>query len=493
MKALLLPLALAACAPSFDADVTPAPLPATNGFELAPPPQLSLTPAEAPTAGETGVYRVTGAPAGSRVYLAASSRGEGSGPCPAVLGGDCLGLKTPIFLAGVATADSAGVALISVPIPSSGAPASLSTQALVLDAAAELSRARTDGVVAGPPPAAVQGLPLLGDGSHSIDGLVVEVIANRLDGVANPRDLAFDPLDPSTLWVVNRAENNTILVFDAGSAQPDPVVIGDANTGVHFLAQPAGIDFGDNGYFATVHEEDDYTQGPPPWGTPVDFMGPTLWTSDLNIYDGGHAGHYDMLHNSPNAVGVAWDSGNAYWVFDGYHDSLTLYDFNSDHGAGGADHSDGVVRRYVEGEVSYVPDVSSHMWLDPNDGLLYVADTGNQRIAVLDTATGNTGSNISPNYDGTSQRFVNNAVLTTLVGTSDLPLSRPSGLQMHGDVLYVSDNATSIIYAMTTAGEVLDWLYTGWPEGTLGGLEVTDGALYAVDVVGDRVYRITTP
>ena len=35
-------------------------------------------------------------------------------------------------------------------------------------------------------------------------------------------------------------------------------------------------------------------------------MGPTLWDGNLNIYDGGHASHLDMLHNSPNGAGIAW-------------------------------------------------------------------------------------------------------------------------------------------------------------------------------------------
>ena len=50
---------------------------------------------------------------------------------------------------------------------------------------------------------------------------------------------------------------------------------------------------------------------------PSDFMGPTLWTSNINTFSGSgpyHRGHYDMLHNSPNGKGIAWDEGNAYWL-----------------------------------------------------------------------------------------------------------------------------------------------------------------------------------
>ena len=59
-------------------------------------------------------------------------------------------------------------------------------------------------------------------------------------------------------------------------------------------------------------------------------MGPTLWTNDGSIYNGGHATHYDMLHDSPNGAGIAWESGTAYWIFDGWHQSLTRYNFRND-------------------------------------------------------------------------------------------------------------------------------------------------------------------
>ena len=38
-----------------------------------------------------------------------------------------------------------------------------------------------------------------------------------------------------------------------------------------------------------------------------------------------HAGHLDMLHNSPNGAGLAWAGGNVYWYYDGYHHALARY------------------------------------------------------------------------------------------------------------------------------------------------------------------------
>ena len=78
-------------------------------------------------------------------------------------------------------------------------------------------------------------------------------------------------------------------------------------------------------------------------------------------------------------MGIAWEKDNVYWVFDGYHSSITRYDFNEDHGPGGTVHDDGTVSRYVEGKVKRVANVVSHMEMDRESNLLYVADTGNNR------------------------------------------------------------------------------------------------------------------
>ena len=197
-------------------------------------------------------------------------------------------------------------------------------------------------------------------------------------------------------------------------------------------------------------------------------MGPTLWPSDLDDFDAGHGSHLDMLHNSPNGVGIAWETDNVYWIFDGYHESLTRYDFARDHGQGGADHSDGEVIRYIEGEVGYEDDVSSHLVYDPDTALLYAADTANGRITVLDTASGELGSRIGPNYDGIDQYEADDADFWTLIEEPDL--TKPSGLEIHEYIIYVSDYASGTIFAFDLDGEVVDWLDTGLGEDTLMGM-----------------------
>lgn len=333
-----------------------------------------------------------------------------------------------------------------------------------------------------------EGLALLGNGTNSAAEVEVTVIATEADSLNVPRDLAFNPEVPSQLWILNNADNSTTILLDPGTeAQDWRKRNGFGND--HFLASPAGIAFGAPGTFASVHETDEETQP----STPYDFMGPTLWTSDIEIYDSGHASHLDMLHNSPNAVGIAWDHDNVYWVFDGFHSSITKYDFQEDHDLGGEDHSDGIIVRYAEGEVGYVPEVSSGMELDHATGLLYIADSGNGRVAVMDTASGARGATIGPNYDGVEMYAMDGATLTTLVDGAAVGLSRPSGLALSGGMLFVADNEGAKIFAFDLEGNVIDWLDLSGEigPGDLQGIAFdAEGRLYLVDSGTSRILRV---
>ena len=313
------------------------------------------------------------------------------------------------------------------------------------------------------------------------------VVATEADGLNNPKDVEFNPFKDDDAWVCSKDDSSMLIISDASTSPRFDKNVG-APSSTHFMAKPSGLAFGKDGFLATVHEEDQLTQGN---ATPEDFMGPTLWTSKKNQFDGGHGSHYDMLHNTPNGAGIAWEKNNVYWLFDGYHNSLTRYNFKSDHGPGGADHSDGDIRRFAEGEVSYVPETVSHMWYDAETDLLYVADTGNARIAVLDTKSGTSGNPIGPNYDNVSQNVYDGAVIDTFIEGSEFGITAPSGLEYFEGRLYVADADSGVIHAFNLDGERLDYLETGRTDGSLGGLAFSPlGDLWFVDSGANELVRI---
>lgn len=82
----------------------------------------------------------SGAPAGAWVWFARSAQGEGAGPCPQQLGGQCVDLVPPLTLARRVRADADGVAFVDLPKPADGT----AWQAVVAaGAASRLSQVRT--------------------------------------------------------------------------------------------------------------------------------------------------------------------------------------------------------------------------------------------------------------------------------------------------------------------------------------------------------------
>jgi DNA-binding beta-propeller fold protein YncE len=337
------------------------------------------------------------------------------------------------------------------------------------------------------------GIPALGNGTHSTAAVTITTIAGP-DVLFQPTDVALDPAVPTSLWVTVRESGGIVVIDDVGGAAQTTML--EANFGaVHFLPRPAALAFGQPGTLATIHDISIPTQS----STPGDFMGPTLWSTDRSLFDGGHASHLDMLHNSPNGVGIAWDHDNVYWVIDGWHSSITRYDFRMDHGPGNEDHSDGIIARYVEGEIQYVENVPAHAVLDHETGLLYVADPGRSRVLTLDTASGTRGADLPfrENYDGGEMYQMRDAVLEVAIDGAEVGLVEPSGLAIADGVLYVTDHFTSIVAAFDLeTRELVDYLGLGEmaPAGSLAGIEIdATGQIYVADQLGSRVLRISAP
>ncbi len=340
--------------------------------------------------------------------------------------------------------------------------------------------------------------PELGTGDHSPDSVTFTEIAVASAGLKTPRDLAFNPVRPDELWVVNLGDESAVIIHDASTDGRTTERRKDADA-AHFMAKPSALAFGQDattigklGTFATCGESRDTMDDTMP---ARDFMGPALWSSDPTVFakQNPHqlGSHLDMLHCSPLCVGIAHETGNAYWTFAGKTNSIVRYDFHKDNGIGNDDHSDGEAADFVRGQVKYSKGIPSHLFFNDTDGMLYIADTGNARIVKLDPKSGKRGADLTPMEPMDAYYKVDSAALTDVVSADSGAVQSPSGLEIKNDFIYVSDNATSRITAFTLTGEQVNYLDTGLPAGSLSGMNFgPDGKLYFVDMIGNRVVRI---
>ncbi|MBK6768315.1 MAG: hypothetical protein IPG72_04675 [Ardenticatenales bacterium] len=371
----------------------------------------------------------------------------------------------------------------------------------------------------------------------------LRVIGDERDGLSGPRDLAFNPERPYELWTVNRPTDGTVLYFQPGTPQERVEARLDKFRN-HFMEEVSSVAFGDYGNFATCQESrNTYNRQ----HNPNDFMGPTLWTADLSIYarinqtldmdallrshqpvdpaatlgfaapvgrafaclpssgPGDKAtralrpfdvaqgpnprlgSHIDMLHQSPNCMGIEHEAGNAYWAFDGLHGHLVRYDFAVDHGPGWDDHSDGIVRRYVEAKVGYTADIPGHLALDKATGWLYAADPGAGRVIRLKIDSGRRAETLEPDNEPLAELSTWRGTTVEVVASG---LKQPSGVALHAGRLFVGQATGGEIVAYDTA-TLAELGRMDTDARRLAGLEVgPDGRLYFVDTEANTLIRV---
>ena len=321
-------------------------------------------------------------------------------------------------------------------------------------------------------------------------------IANASNSISQPTDLDFHPrLSMKQLWVVNKGTENTggstVTITNTGQVNQITELLQDGNAW-HFMSLPTGIAFSDNDNFATSPGVFDANHA----GTANAFTGPTLWSSDPQIYaqpSGGNGSHIDMLHESPNSQGICWEKDNTFWLFDGFNNDIVRYDFVNDHNPGFSDHSDAIVRRYSDSEV--LRDVNgtvSHMAFDDTKTWLYVVDNGHQRVFRINVSTGNTS--LTPPAYGPHEGMAEYVTITgyTWENVVTTGLQDPAGIVIDGDIMVVTDHQTNevIFYDLSSIPATEIRRINANTQGIMGIAIGPDGLLYYVDNAGNKVIRL---
>ncbi|MCB0482055.1 MAG: T9SS type A sorting domain-containing protein [Flavobacteriales bacterium] len=339
---------------------------------------------------------------------------------------------------------------------------------------------------------------LLDDFVVNASGNTYTVVGKAADGLESPVDLDFNRLDMTELWVINmRTENiggSTVTYRAVGTESQTAHKKVDGNAW-HFMSLPTALAFGENGAWgSTPGVYDANHRG----GASAPFTGPSLWSSDFNIYaqdagPGTNGSHLDMLHGSPYSMGMAWEQDNKYWLFDGYNGHIAMYDFAVDHGPGNSNHDDGRIRRYQEVQVKRDGLIPSHMELDPARKWLYINDVGNARILRMDITTGtsNGNSTVRPSEILAENIDMRDVVFEVVANTG---LVKPCGLDVNNDRLIVSDNGTNelIVYDITKNNGTfpeIGRITLPFPD-VMGVKLDKKGAIWFVDKTSKEVVRI---
>ena len=338
--------------------------------------------------------------------------------------------------------------------------------------------------------------------------VITSLSGTQTDGLYAPRDLDFhtDPDRANELWVINENSatfdpnfgGSTVTYYSAGTDSQWADYRKDSYS-AHFMHTASAIAFSDNGGFANTLDVQDANGNPNGY-----FSGCTLWEADTSIYarvnqNGPELGsHWDMLHQSPFSIGIAAETENIYWLFDGYHNTIAKYNFQEphpDHEHGGEDHSDGLIYRYDEIVVDRVAGLSSHMVMDQESDLLYICDTGNQRILRMNTNSGVIDYELTPYGENIEGYYsMADAEYETII---DSGFVSPTGIDLYENYLLVSDysNGDIIIYDLMNNNGIqeITRLQTDMAEDVMGIKAGPDGSIWFVCTNSSKLYQMLPP
>ena len=315
-------------------------------------------------------------------------------------------------------------------------------------------------------------------------------ISNQLN---RPTDLDFFPImGKDELWVISQRNadsgGSTLTISDASAETPSDFLHRVDGNAWHFMSLPTGIAFSsDNFNFANSPGVKDANHS---GGT---FTGPSLWSSDPDIYAQQPAcdlngSHLDMLHGSPFSMGIAHEVDNVFWIYDDWHKDIVRYDFVEDHGPGNADHSDAIVHRYKDIGINADGDIPNHMILDKATGWLYFVDNGNDRVMRLDINSGSVSNGLALiNEQLAEHSEVTGFTVDTII---DEGLDRPCGIEIIENRLLVGDYANGhiIVFDMDNDFEEIGRIQT--EETGLTGIKIgPDGSIWYTNRIRNTLVK----
>ena len=108
----------------------------------------------------------------------------------------------------------------------------------------------------------------------------------------------------------------------------------------------------------------------------------------------------------------------------------------------------------------------------------------------LDTTKGTKGAALDRQYEPLKDNgMMDGTTVDEIVPAGTL--TKPSGLEIHGGLIYVTDAATSTFNVFDKKGTAIRSLTTDLPAGSLSGFTFSsDGKIYFTDKVAGRVLRI---
>lgn len=326
---------------------------------------------------------------------------------------------------------------------------------------------------------------------------VYSTIAGSSAQVSSPQDLEFKP-NSNQLWVMNKGGSGatTVTINNAGLAGQTTIYRKDSNSDHFWQTNGTAMAFGDNGIFGSSGET---------VGTSCLYSGVSEWQGDMEVYakvfqgtSGMLGSHIYMNHQTPNAMGIAFDNARVYWVFDGSQGNLLKVDFVTDHGPGnggpptGPQGHPGVkLWRYTDVNVTRVPGTPSHLVVDQANSWLYFTTGAGKTLKRLKTNTGTSaGSLMSTICNGEVISGYTNMTGAT-VETIETFTTQPVGMDYYNNRLVVSHtNGDITIYNTSGASPTKLGKVTTGQSGMRGIKIGTDGNIWFVNATANTVVRM---